>query len=443
MLEYIRNLISGKKVLILGFGREGRSTYKWILKAGGFKELGIADRQNIDFEPEVCVEFHCGNDYQDVMNDYDVVFKSPGIVLEHGKDYYKCELLSQVEVLLRCFKNNIIGITGTKGKSTTTSLIYHILKESGRDALIAGNIGIPVFDIADSINKDTIAVCEFSAHQLEYASVSPHTAVLLNIHEEHLDHYGTYEKYIEAKKKIYLNQTEEDILYCNADFLPAENENHGRVVSAGTDNKDDIYVGEDYILYDGGRFDIPVNDIKLLGHHNYFNIGIAYGVCKGFGVTDEEFKKALISFEPLPHRLQNIGTLDGVTYYDDSISTICDTAIQALTSIKNAGTVLIGGMDRGIDYNDLIRYLSTSKVEHIICMYATGKRIYDEIHEAHKDFINPDRLVLTDTLENAVDIAKKLTGKGTACVLSPAAASYGYFKNFEERGDRFRELVMG
>lgn len=442
MLKYIRDLISGKRVLILGFGREGRSTYECLKRAGGYEYIGIADRADIKEDFDIPVRLHCGEDYQHAVNCYDVVFKSPGIVLESEALCCRCMLVSQVEVLLQCFKNQIIGITGTKGKSTTTSLIYHVLKSAGKDVLVAGNIGIPVFDIIDGIKKDTIIVCEFSSHQLEYVSVSPHTAVLLNIHEEHLDHYGTMDKYVAAKKRIYLYQDEGDVLFCNELFLPEEGERHGTLVTAGTEGSPDIFIGDDYIICDGERLDLPVDRIKLLGHHNYFNIGVAYGVCRRFGISREDFVSSLISYEPLPHRLQRIGEAGGVVYYDDSISTICDTAIQALTSIKNAGTVIIGGMDRGIDYDELISFLSKSSVENIILMYATGKRIYDEIMSMHGDFERPERIVVTDTLEEAVEKAKELTRPGTACVLSPAAASYGYFKNFEERGDRFRELVM-
>ena len=159
-------------------------------------------------------------------------------------------------------------------------------------------------------------------------------------------------------------------------------------------------------------------------------------------MDDESFTKALISYEPLPHRLRLIGSLDGVRYYDDSISTICDTAIQALKSIPSPGSILIGGMDRGIDYSELIEYLSVDSVPHIILMEATGKRIYKEIKDSYPAFHDPDRLHLVEHLSDAVELAKKVTPRGSACILSPAAASYGIFKNFEARGDAFRDLVF-
>ena len=196
------------------------------------------------------------------------------------------------------------------------------------------------------------------------------------------------------------------------------------------------------IRFESGDYRIPASEIHLLGHHNHLDIAFDYGVCHELGVDDESFTKALISYEPLPHRLRLIGSLDGVRYYDDSISTICDTTIQALKSVSSVGSVLIGGMDRGIDYQDLISYLSVNPVPHIILMAATGKRIYEEIHASYPDFHQPERLHLVDTLEEAVAFAKEVTPAGYACVLSPAAASYGIFKNFEERGDVFTKLAL-
>ena len=159
-------------------------------------------------------------------------------------------------------------------------------------------------------------------------------------------------------------------------------------------------------------------------------------------MSDEVFKAGLCSYEPLPHRLQYIGTVNDVRYYDDSISTICETTIQALEGLKNVGSVLIGGMDRGIDYHDLEKYLDRSDVSYIILMADTGKRIYEEIGRDFPDFSRPERLVLVDTLWAAVEKAKELTKPGKCCVMSPAAASYGIFKNFEERGEVFTKYVL-
>lgn len=444
MLDTIRNVIHDKKVLILGFGREGKSSLHLILEAGGYKELAISDLNEIVLLPEYkdkgirCIS---GADYQNHFNEFDVIFKSPGIVLEEDVSKLTARLVSQTELFFERYKNQIIGITGTKGKSTTTTLIYHILKSAGKNAVLAGNIGIPAFDIWRDVCEDTIIAFEMSSHQLEYMTAAPKRAVYLNVHEEHLDHYGTMEKYVRAKENIYRNQEEGDKLFVNELIVPENGSCQSDIVTAGYGENADIRIAGHSITYKENVYQIPVDDIHLLGEHNYYNIAIAYGVVKEFGITDEEFTRGLCTYETLPHRLQYIGTVDGVKYYDDSISTICDTAIQALNSVKDADTILIGGMDRGIDYKELIEFLSEHFVANIILMAATGKRIYEEIHRDYGNFKDVNRLHLVDTLEEAVLLAKKITSKGRSCVMSPAAASYGIFKNFEERGEVFNRLV--
>ena len=397
--------------------------------------------------PEDGTVWHTGPDYQKCMDDYDVVFKSPGIVLERPENEYRCSILSQTEVFFRCFRDQIIGITGTKGKSTVTTLLYHLLKQAGMDALLVGNIGIPALDHMEEVKPDTRIVFELSCHQLEYMTVSPHIGILVNIHEEHLDHYGTMEKYVEAKHHIFKNQRPDDILICNVQCLPEEGTCPSGLIRAGMDGSGkelDVVQEQDgtWVHFRGKSFCIPTDEIKLLGQHNYFDIGVAYGVCSILGMDDQVFARGLKTYEPLPHRLQYIGEREGVKYYDDSISTICDTTIQALKTLKDTDTVLIGGMDRGIDYRELIEYLSDCQVPHIILMEATGKRIYQEIHKYYPEFKNRARLILAEHLEDGVKRARQITRPGTSCVLSPAAASYGIFRNFEERGETFSRLVF-
>lgn len=442
MLNILKKLITGKHVLILGFGREGRSTLRRIRQAGGYASVTISDRAGASPE-DPSVRVISGETYMDTLDHYDLVFKSPGVVLPKDPSEYLCQFTSQMEVFFTAYRKRIIGITGTKGKSTVTTMLYHILKENGRDVVLAGNIGIPAFDILEDIHPETLLVCELSCHQLEYIHVSPHMAVLLNIHEEHLDHYGTMEKYVRSKQQIYLHQKPSDLLFCGLSVLPRKGtcKSHIYTVSDRYSTAD-VMLNGTRIRFESGDYRIPAEDIHLLGHHNHIDIAFDYAVCHTLGLSDEEFDRALRTYEPLPHRLNFIGERDGIRYYDDSISTICDTTIQALKSIPSVGTVLIGGMDRGIEYDDLIRFLSDDGVPHIILMAATGKRIFDEIQNNYPDFHAPKRLVLVDTLEEAVDCAKKITTPGTACVLSPAAASYGIFKNFEERGDVFKKLVF-
>ncbi len=575
MIEKIDPWVRGKKILLLGFGREGKSTWEVLRRLGTFQSVDIADQSAPGELPEGIGKWISGPDYQSCLNDYDVVFKSPGVVLEKPVQDYSCQILSQTEVFFRCFRDQIIGITGTKGKSTITTLLYHLLKHAGYDTVLAGNIGIPVFDLMEEIVPETKIVCELSCHQLEYMTVSPHIAILSNIHEEHLDHYGTMEKYVRAKEHIFLNQTPEDVLICSVQCLPEPGECVSRLITAKSSfpepplerfwktegflnqTPEDVLIcsvqclpepgecvsrlitakssfpepplerfwktegnladrkkreeapvlyveekdGVTSICYEGRRYKIPTGQIRLLGQHNYFDIGMAYAVCSLLGMAEETFTEGLKEYEPLPHRLQFLGEIQGVKYYDDSISTICETAIQALKTLKDTDaiqalktlkdtdTILIGGMDRGIDYRELIEYLSQSQVPHIILMEATGKRIFEEIAadypdfenpsrlllaehrelieylsqsqvphiilmEAtgkrifeeiaadYPDFENPSRLLLAEHLKDAVCLAKKVTRPGRSCVMSPAAASYGIFRNFEERGEEFKRLVL-
>ena len=447
MIEKIEPWIKGKRILLLGYGREGQSTWNVLRRLGTYEALDIADLKAPAALPEDGTVWHTGPDYQKCMDDYDVVFKSPGIVLERPENEYRCSILSQTEVFFQCFRDQIIGITGTKGKSTVTTLLYHLLKQAGMDALLVGNIGIPALDHMYEVKPDTRIVFELSCHQLEYMTVSPHIGILVNIHEEHLDHYGTMEKYVEAKHHIFKNQRPDDILICNVQCLPEEGTCPSGLIRAGMDGSGkelDVVQEQDgtWVHFRGKSFCIPTDEIKLLGQHNYFDIGVAYGVCSILGMDDQVFARGLKTYEPLPHRLQYIGEREGVKYYDDSISTICDTTIQALKTLKDTDTVLIGGMDRGIDYRELIEYLSDCQVPHIILMEATGKRIYQEIHKYYPEFKNRARLILAEHLEDGVKRARQITRPGTSCVLSPAAASYGIFRNFEERGETFSRLVF-
>lgn len=461
MIDFLKTYVKDKRVAVLGFGREGKSTLKQLLIAKGFEKVTILDKNPIAAEDikNICgeadfplsqIEIITGGEYQKSLDDYQVVIKSPGIVLEKDISLYKTNITSQTELFFEKYRKQIIGITGTKGKSTTTTLIYHILDNAGYKSVLAGNIGIPAFDIADKVEKDTVIVFEMSSHMLEYMKVSPHIGVFLNIHEEHLDHYGTMEKYVAAKKNIYKNQKKEDICFVNAQLeatgiskiVPIYSVNSE--AEGGISDKDAIVNAHNKAIYIENNkkytYSIPVGDISLIGEHNYYDISVAFGVLTHIGVKKEEFDKGLRCYKALPHRLELVGVINGIKYYDDSISTICDTTINALNSIKDADTVLIGGMDRGIDYTELIDYLSTGGVSHIILMYETGERIYKEILEKG-DFKGFERVIKVKDLAQAVKTATEVTGVGKSCVLSPAAASYGYFKNFEERGEKFFELV--
>lgn len=423
-MEKLIETVKNRKVLILGFGREGKSTLANILETKAAASVTVSDKNDVSNDIPKGVRLIYGEGYLDCLNDYDVVFKSPGIVLPKDIKEYSCEITSQTEIFISEFRNQVIGITGTKGKSTTSSFLYYALKEGGKDVLFAGNIGIPVFDIAKQVNPDSVIVLELSCHQLEYAKTSPHRACLLNLYEDHLDHYGTIEKYHAAKRKIYEMQGKEDILYT---INQTESVANGRVELIDTS------------ILPFRSFD-EVEGTGFRGDHNLLNVAFAYKICMDYGVLEESFINSVKTFETLAHRLEYVGCINGIDYYDDSISTTVKSTISCVKSIKNSSVLLVGGMERNIDYTELVRFFVDCSLDVIICMYQSGERIFKMYNELEKKSSSPKAVCVKD-LDEAVEKAKELCKKGGAVLLSPAAASYGYFKNFEERGDKFKELA--
>lgn len=418
--------LKGKKIAILGFGREGKSTYHYIRKYLQV-ELTIADAVDIDTTNLCNVKTQCGPTYQDLQG-FDIIFKSPGIVLE--KEDQLAAMDSQTNMFLKHYGKQTIGITGTKGKSTTSSLLYHILKENDKDVHFLGNIGIPAFDALPDIQEHSIIVFELSCHQLEYVHYNPHIAVLLNIFEEHLDHYGTFEKYVHAKENVWRYQNNEDILVCEKTLI--QEEMKAKTISVSMQERtSNLYANiHDISLY-GEQVHIDTDVSPLIGHHNMYDIVIDFFIAHMFQISYEKSLQALHSYQPLPHRLQNIGIYHEIKWYDDSISTICETTIQALQTLPETETLLLGGMDRGIDYTPLAQYLQEHRVKNIILMYDSGKVMQSLL----------DNCIYVKDLQEAVQVAKEVTSPGKTVLLSPAAASYGFFKNFEDRGNCFQAYI--
>ncbi len=441
MIDQICAKIKNKKILILGYGREGKSTYSLIRKHFPGLTVGIYDKNEIKDSLENVI-IHGGNSYQDILSDYDVIIKSPGIVFnsKNSKDLKK--LTSQTDLFLEFYSGQTIGITGTKGKSTTSSLLYHVLYSAGKDALLVGNIGIPVFDVIEKIKKDSLVVYELSSHQLEYVTHSPHIGLHLNIYQEHLDHYGTLEKYAVAKENIYKFQQKGDLLVYNKEFInPGKHFKGDTLTISFTAEDADIIAKDNRITCGEHIIEIIEDEILVKGQHNIYNIGAAYAIAKYVGIDDKIFYDAVKTFKPLAHRLEYVGEVSGVKFYNDSISTICETTIQAVNSIKKVETVILGGMDRGIEYKPLVDFLLESEIKNIILMPDTGFRLQNLITKSEKSHENK-KIFMVSNVEEAVKVAKKETASGSTCLFSPAAASYGFFKNFEERGEVFKNFVL-
>lgn len=419
----------GKKVLILGFGREGRSTLGLLKKINC--SIGIADK-NLSVTDEIRdYALFSGENYLESMTDFDIVMKSPGIaLLGEISPEIKQKITCQTDLLLRLCPCPVIGITGTKGKSTTSSLIWHFLDRSGKNALLIGNIGIPPLECAEKLRDDTVVVCEMSCHQLEYVSASPETSVFLNLFEEHLDHYNSFAHYRAAKENIWRFQSASDLLIIEKILI--SDGIRARTVTASLTENADICLHDDTLFLCGQE--IPFSELpsRLIGRHNYYNIGIAMRAAMEYGCEYGHMREALASFSGLPHRLERVGVFGGAEYVNDSISTCPSTAIAAIRSFDRVDSIIIGGMDRGIDYSELTEFLNADEPRHVILLPDTGRRIAPELDKSKLD------VYMAEDLADAVKYAKKVTK--IRCLLSPAAASYGFYKNFEERGEHFRKL---
>lgn len=429
--ETWKSEFEGKKILIYGYGIEGKATYRFIRKVCPELPLTVADGgKGLEVAKKETVLTNCITDENLDLSSYDLVMKAPGIVLKEGTDL--SNISGEAQLFLKHYRKQTIGITGTKGKSTTTSLVYALLKEKYRTVLV-GNIGIACFDAIDEMENGALAAFEISCHQLEYCPYSPHVGVYLNLYEEHLDHYGSFEKYGDAKFHDVAYQDENDYAIMNKDLVQYIARVHSHLSLIGKD----IYAEEKVIHIPGKKMEIT--DCALIGEHNYQNLAVAWAVADYYGISEEQVKHAAEQFHPLAHRLEDLGEINGIRYVNDSISTIGQACIQALKSVSNVDVVLVGGKDRGIEYDELEEYLSDSHV-NVIFMYASGKRVYEEMR---KKGLVREGLYETDDLYEAMKLAMKLCRPHHTVLLSPAASSYDHFRNFEERGDIFKALAYG
>lgn len=392
----ITERLNGKRILIWGYGREGKSTERFLQAHCSVKSCEVFEGKAEDIDEEK----------------YDYIIKSPGINVCRWSDKYT----SQTELFLEEFAGRTVGITGTKGKSTTSSLLFHVLSACRGNTLLVGNIGKPCLDEYDNINETTAVVYEMSCHQLNHNRFSPHVAVFLNLYEDHLDYYGTRENYFATKKNITTHQTASDLFFCGDQVPPIETAAKTEVISFNE--------GETFTML-------------LKGAHNQFNARFVYRIATGvFGCEPQQVREAIAGFPGLPHRMEYVGSVEGVAYYNDSISTIPEATIRAIGSFPEVKTVIIGGMDRHIHYDILIDFIKAHPAYVYILSYESGKRIFSSVEG------QPGCYYVED-LASAVALAKRKTPAGGACMFSPAAASYGYFKDFEDRGNAYKRLVLG
>jgi len=425
-------LLSNRRILIAGYGREGKSTHALFQKLVPDAPLDIACNDD-----EI---FACLYQANHLGQPYDLIVKSPGI--STMKFEGRCNIntiSSQTDLFLQVFSDITIGITGTKGKSTTTTLIHHILNQAfgaQRHIILAGNMGIPLFDILDQLDDQSLVVAEFSCHQLENIHRAPHIGIILNLYQEHLDHYHDYHDYQMAKMQMMLCQQPDDhCFYCtdSPDLVDRVAEVSTRVCS-----HIHPYAFSPNLLHLSS---------SLKGNHNLSNISVAQQATALLGVSSEQFTSALSSFHGLPHRLELVGTFNDIIFYNDSISTIPEAAIAAVEALQKVDTLILGGFDRGIDYSALADYLADPshagrRVSNLVFVGLAGARMLQEWTDRPDEPVQGRRTLVENNYDIIVPWCFQHTQPGHICLLSPAAASYDAFRNFEHRGETFKSLIL-
>ena len=429
--QQLTALLSDRHILIAGYGREGKSTHALLQKLvpGISPDIACNDNEIYTFLQKATE----GN------RPYDLIIKSPGI--STIKFEGRCNLgsiTSQTDLFLQVYHDHTVAVTGTKGKSTTTTLIHHILDRalgSKQHIILAGNMGIPLFDILDQVDEEAIVVAEFSCHQLENIHRAPHIGVILNLYQEHLDHYHDYHDYQMAKMQMMLRQQPEDHCFYCSDSADLVN----RVAEVGPQVCSQLHP---YAF----TKELTQHPTPLKGNHNLSNIEVARQVTALFGITTSQFYAALDTFHGLPHRLELIGTYRDITFYNDSISTIPEAAIAAVEALQQVDTLILGGFDRDIDYTALADYLADPthagcRVSNLVFVGHAGARMLQEWTDRPDEPIQGRNTLVADDYDTIVRWTYQHTQPGRICLLSPAAASYDAFRNFEHRGDSFKALV--
>ena len=440
-----------KKIIILGGGESGVGAALLCKQQGYDVFLSDGGKMKDHYQHELeanRIDFECGGHTIDKILSADEVMKSPGIPSSNPIvvqiNAKKIPIISEMELAYRHkAESRIIGITGSNGKTTTTSLIYQICKSGGIDCALVGNIGNSIArQIA--IDPKPLYVVEISSFQLDdIISFRPDVAVLTNITEDHLDRYDhDFEKYIAAKFNIVKNQTEEDFFIYNADDavtlkyleqypfiskpLPISMQKElpkGAFIKEGQMN----------VKY-GDGFAMSIFDFALKGKHNQYNTMAAAVASSVVGIRKDRIRDAVTSFESLEHRMEKVATVRGIDFINDSKATNVNSAWFALESIDKPVTLILGGVDKGNDY-DLIKEMVAEKVKAIVCMGIDNEKI----HAAFEGIVAT--IIDASSAEEAVKAAYGVSQKGDVVLLSPACASFDLFKNYEDRGEQFKKAV--
>lgn len=438
-------MIKDKKVFILGMARSGYEAAKLLATDNKVlvTDMNEQDAEQVKELEKLGVRVVISKDPSDLLDEsYDVMVKNPGIKYTHPTVVKAHELgidvINEVELAYGYMNENIniIGVTGSNGKTTTVTLIYNILKEAGFPVYIGGNIGTPLCHFVKDIKENEYLVMEISDHQLcDMYKFKTNVSVLTNIFDVHTDFHDSHERYVMTKKKIFNNHTKDDIAiinYDNKEAVDISKDINSTKYYFSKNSKQNVYLKDNAIYYHDDKV-IDCNDIKLKGMHNYENIMAAISAVKVYNVDNESICKVLKTFGGVEHRIEYVDTIDGVDYYNDSKATNCESTKIALKSFKQPTLLILGGLDRGHSFEDLTPCMNN--VTYVACYGETKTRIKEYCDKIGKD------CGIFDNLEKATLSCFEKAQKGDVVLLSPACASWDQYKKFEDRGDEFKSIV--
>lgn len=439
-------MIKDKKILILGMARSGISVAKLLSNYNN--EIVITDLKEQDDKilkelASLNISVIITDDQSQLINDsYDYVIKNPAIKKDN-KAVVKAKslnipVINEIEASYSFLPKDtkIIAITGSNGKTTTTTITYELLKYSNYNVHVGGNIGIPLSSIVTDVKPNDILVLEISDHQLcDMYNFKADISVITNLSEVHIDFHDTYENYKNVKKKIFNNQTENDIAILNKeneDVMELTKNIKPKKIYFSSKNKADAYIDNNKIMYNNEEI-IDINDIKIKGNHNYENIMVAVIIAKKFGVTNENIKEFLSNFGGVEHRIEYVKTVNKRKFYNDSKATNNKSTVIALDSFNEPTILIMGGLDRNIPFDEIGSHLKNTK--YIICYGETKYKIKE-----FADKYNVNSFVV-ENLNEATNKAYELSNEDDVILLSPACASWDQYPDFETRGNEFKEII--
>ncbi len=459
-LEEFNNYLDGRRVAIIGLGVSNIPLIEYMHEIGA--EVVVFDNREIDkidveiMNKVICydMEYSLGENYLSKLVDFDIIFRSPSclpsnpaLLLEASRGAI---VTSEIEMFMELCPGTIIGVTGSDGKTTTTTLIYEILKAKGYHCYLGGNIGIPLFTKVGEMRPEDMIVLELSSFQLMNMKISPKVSVITNITPNHLNIHEDMEEYIEAKKNIFKHQSKDGTVILNYDNNITKNcadEAVGKVIFFSNVAKisEGYMVDNNSIKFCNGDFRthiLETKEMKIRGLHNYLNAACSIAATKDFVDLDTAVK-VISEFKGVEHRLELVKqTKDRIKWYNDSASSSPTRTIVGLNSFPTKNVILIaGGYDKNLEYEPIAKPIVNS-CKSLILIGQTADKIEKVVKKELKNGVKEVNIYRCETLEQTVKLAKEIAFKGDVVLFSPASASFDMFKNFDERGKKFKELVL-